>query len=176
MPADKQTVLILTFLVVFGVSAAITITGALPKIFETNEKVNQAVVQQHEDEGRANQTIIISQHMDEKIDAVQDNLTTFIKESEQRSNVSNQQRINIMGNISQVLDSLQNKTREHALFSQNMNDIQKDVGNLTKEIRDMLEDYGENSIKKFDKIVDTQKRILTEHEQLLVEINKTLMH
>src|SRR5215211_8912151 len=99
MPADKQTVLILTFLVVFGVSAAITITGALPKIFETNEKVNQAVVQQHEDEGRANQTIIISQHMDEKIDAVQDNLTTFIKESEQRSNVSNQQRINIMGNI-----------------------------------------------------------------------------
>ena len=164
---DKQSLLLLTFILVFSVGAIITFTGALPTIFETNEKVNQAVIQQHEDEGRANQTIVLSKHIDERLEEIQKNLTQYINISSNRSSYGAAERQQIMESILEV-------SGEHDKVAATHSKIQKELGNLTQEIRDMLEEYGENSIEKFNRIVENQQNILKEHGKLIAEINNTL--
>jgi|SRR5215211_973888 len=137
MPADKQSLLILTFLIVFGVSAAITITGALPKIFETNEKVNQAVIQQHEDEGRANQTIKISQHVDEKIDQMLNNLTDFITVSANRSTIGAIER-------GQILDSILDVANKQTIVAKDHSKLSKGISNITNQTLDLLNKFNSN--------------------------------
>lgn len=171
MAVDKQSITILAFIIIFVLTAAILSMGAIPELFRQGEKIDQSLVQQHEDAARANQTlhedqardiqvVKISNHMDLQLDKMQKNLTKFMTESEKRSNASIAQRAKMMDSISTVVQSLENKSEDHAKFSENMSLLQLNVSNLSKEMRDMLVRYGENSITELQQIIDVQQQIL----------------
>ena len=56
---DKTTLLIIVFMGISFMMAGILITGAVPKIFENSEVLNNAAVLLHEDAARNNQSNII---------------------------------------------------------------------------------------------------------------------
>ena len=142
---DKSSLLIIAFIVVFVVSAGITYTGVLPKIFDTNEKLKQALIQQHEDEGRAHETVKIINSTLNAIKTHGNDLKQFIRESE---------KLNMSEQILELSKQHQQVAIDHDLILTN-------VDNVTSNVSSELNRYGENSIEKLQKIVDTQQKILT---------------
>jgi hypothetical protein len=161
---DKQSLVIFAFLVVSVLFAAILAMGAVPKIFQTSDKMDQALLQQHEDASRANQTANISNHIHIELEELKSNLTGFIDDSSNRSAYGAAERQYILESILEVSNQHDKVAADHAR-------IQKEVGNITMEIRDMLRDYGENSVEKLQSIVDTQKFIVDTHEKILAKLD-----
>jgi hypothetical protein len=174
---DKTSLIIVPFLVISILMAGVLMTGFVPKIYETNEQVNttnfllqQRIAlseqQEHEDQARDIQAVKISTHVDNQLNRMQDNLTEFMFEAEKRSNLSFAQRTNMISNISIIVESLEQKSEDHAKFSKNMSELQFNVSNLSKEIRDMLQNYGDNSVQKFQNILDRQTEIINKLNNL----------
>jgi len=181
---DKTTIIIVPFLVISILMAGVLMTGFVPKVYETSNQVNttnfllqQRIAlteqQQHEDTARDIQAFKISKHVDNEIKKMQENLTEYILASEKRSNISSEQRNLTLQKLDEnteqnslILESLQNKSDDHAKFSKNMSELQNNVSNLTTKIRDMLKNYGDNSVSKFQDILDRQQEIINKLNNL----------
>ena len=161
----------------FVLSAAIVAMGAIPKIFETNQTVNQTNFlleqrialteqQEHEDKQRA-QYEIKAEARQEKLlleneqsnKEIIGNITKLITDGEKRSNISNKQRADTLNQTKEILLNLDQKSRDHEMFSRNMSELQVNLSNLSNQIRDMLHEYGENSVEKLQKIIDNQNKL-----------------
>jgi CRISPR/Cas system CSM-associated protein Csm5 (group 7 of RAMP superfamily) len=156
--------------------------GAVPKIFQTGEKVtqsqellNQSLLLQHEDEARENQTkhedearekqmlfeneqrdiqrYLIVNDTNNSLNRIEHNLRDFIHESENRSAAGATER-------KQILNQLLNVTKQHEIVSRDHDSISNDVKNITDNVDKNLYRYGENSIIKLDEIRKAQEKIL----------------
>lgn len=168
---DKLTVLIVFMVAVFAVSAVLLIMGTVPKIFETSNQINQTNIlleqrialteqQKHEDDARDKQAVMILAHVDAQLQLLKNNLTQLMTDMENRSISSSEQRFVMMkkldantGQNTKILANLDNKSKDHDRQSNEMR-------NLTDNVATSLKGYGDNSIEKFDKIIETQKKIL----------------
>ena len=124
---DKLGLVILFLIVLFVGTSIVMVTGTVPEIFRQGEQINQTNIllqqrialteqQKHDDEVAINQTIhedlardkqviTITAHIDKTLDRIQFNILKLIKESENRSKISADER-------SEIMDTINNNTLE----------------------------------------------------------------
>jgi ElaB/YqjD/DUF883 family membrane-anchored ribosome-binding protein len=154
---DKQLLIIIIFLVIVISFASILVMGAIPKIFQTGEKVDQQFEfekqTKHEDDARDEQRYLIINETNNSLNRIENNLRDFINESENRSAAGAAER-------KQILNQLLNVTKQHERVSIDHDSISNDVKNVTHNVDENLYRYGENSVIKLDEIRAAQEKIL----------------
>jgi hypothetical protein len=89
---DKILAVIIVFLGITFSLAGILAMGAVPKIFQTGEKVDQSLIQQHEDQARENQSNKITRETNKSINELEQRLYKFFNVSAERSERGQQER------------------------------------------------------------------------------------
>ena len=169
-PKDRSGLVILSVVIIFVISAGVLVMGLAPEIFRQGDVIDQQAIQKHEDDARDAQAVKILTHVDDRLYDLERNITQLMMDSEKRSNVSKAQRdvldnkldVNNAQNT-KILNSLANKSKDHEAQS-----IKMEI--LSDHISTALKNYGENSIEKFDKIIENQIEI---NKKLGILLNKT---
>jgi hypothetical protein len=149
MKMDKQLLIIIIFLAVTFSLAGILVMGAVPKIFQTGEQVNQTqaslnqtqlfIMQtQHEDQARENQSNKINRETNKSINDLENRLYDFMNLSAKRSEIGAQERQIIINQLQnqtkQIYELLQ--TADNRNYEVNTMNL-KILGNLTKELKEI---------------------------------------
>jgi predicted PurR-regulated permease PerM len=153
---DKILAVIIIFLAITFSLAGILAMGAIPELFKQGKQLDQALVQQHEDEGRANQSATILRETNKSITDLEHRLVKFINESTNRSLVGAEERQKIMDNI---------------------NIVQEKVDNTTKQTYDLLKLADQRNFEatmKNNKLIDNLTKTVNELKQMHDSIIKTL--
>jgi hypothetical protein len=178
---DKMLVIIIIFLAVTFVFAGILIMGAVPELFKQGEQLDQALIQQHEDEARANQTLHEDQARDKQatqivketnksINVLEHRLTKFINESVNRS---------ITGQIERqaIIDNVLNISKQHEIVAKDHNILQVKVQNITEQIYNLLKEADERNFQAtmankalLNNLTEELKEIKTLHKEIKQEI------
>lgn len=169
-PKDRSGLVILAVVIIFVIASGVLVMGLAPEIFRQGDVIDQQAIQKHEDDARDAQAVKILTHVDDRLYDLERNITQLMMDSEKRSNASKTQRdvldnkldVNIAQNT-RILENLDNKSKDHSAQS-----IKMEV--LSDHISNSLKNYGENSIDKFDKIVENQIELNKKLDMLL---NKT---
>src|SRR5215212_5248542 len=162
---DRQLVIIIIFLAIVFSFASVLVMGAVPKIFENAEIsnqtqgiLNQTQVQlpedasrnnqtlfemRHEEQGRTNQT----KHNDMQLQRVTDRLMPFINASVERSEIGQQERQAILGNVLELQTEVKNLTKSIELNTEQ-------ILNLTKNDYTGATSHREMSTMHHDKILE----------------------
>lgn len=191
-PRDKSSLVILSVVIIFVISAAILAMGAVPQIFRTATDVNNTNIllqqriaiseqQEYEDMARDAQAVKIISHVDIQLKSLKDNITQLMMDSEKRSNASKAQRdvldnkldINTAQNT-KILANLDNKSKDHARQSADMRILANKIAHISNDTRDALIIYGENSVSKFDKILENQINLSTKIVENQIKISNKL--
>ena len=172
--------------------------GNLSTNKETQQIANQTLIQLHEDKAREKQTAIQQQHEDEGREK-QTNITkTAILEMKQelksyidRQNNTTQKElqfqrqalINQETMIKQIKSAMQQNdnitkdifriSQEHKQVAKDHDALSTDIQNVTNNTDKSLYKYGENSVTKLDELVQTQKKLLTKLDNILLKLNQT---
>ena len=107
---DKMLVIIIIFLAVTFTLAGILVMGAVPKIFQTSEKIDQTLVQQYEDHARDQLRLQIINETNHSLLNLENNLMDFIDESTERSIKGAEQRQQIIHSIAKATNGIENLT------------------------------------------------------------------
>jgi hypothetical protein len=160
---DKMLVIIIIFLAVSFLMAAILAMGAVPKIFQTDAKVDQALIQKHEDEAREAQKFQIvtetNKSLNQSITTLENRLYKFMNESQTRSEKGQQER-------QKIIDEILNVSSQHDKVAKDHDIILIEAQNTTNHVEEELYRYGENSVEKLNKIVENQEKIVKLLERL----------
>jgi hypothetical protein len=153
---DKILAIIIIFLSVMFIMAGILAMGAVPEIFRQGEQIDQTLVQQHEDNARANQSTMILRETNKSINLLEYRIIKFINESENRSLTAELERQKIIDNI----DVVQTK-----------------VENTTKQTYDLLKQADQRNFEatmKNNKLIDNLTKTIVELKQMHDSIIKAL--
>ena len=172
--------------------------GNLSTNKETQQIANQTLIQLHEDKARENQTAIQQKFEEEgrekqtkinkallmemkqelKSYIINQNQTTQKELQYQREALENQE---IM--IKQIKSAMQQNdnitkdifriSQEHKQVAKDHDSISTDIQNVTNNTDKSLYRYGENSVTKLDELVQTQKKLLTKLDTILLKLNQT---
>jgi hypothetical protein len=144
---DRQLLIIIIFLGICFVLIAIFSMGLIPKIYQTNEKVDQTLIQQHEDEARENQSTLILRETNKSLLELEHRIIKFINESTNRSLTGQIERGMILDNIDVVQTKVENitnntydllKQADKRNFEATINN-KKLIENLTNAINDLTQ-------------------------------------
>ena len=158
--SDKQFYVMVGFIALVAIFAAVIGSGALNTIVQTGEKVDNTNIllqqrialskqQDHEDEQRQmyelkaearQEKLLLENELSNKY--IIGNITQLISDSDKRSNISNVQRAATLNQTKEILNNLEQKTKDHDIMSQNMNKMQFKLNNITEEILDVLNKFG----------------------------------
>lgn len=174
---DKQSVTIIAFIAVFGISAAFLAMGTAPEIFRQGEQLDLALIQQHEDEARANQTLhedlerdkqrlLIINETNASLKDFEQRMQKYISGSENRSQTGASERKEILQKLNIALDNqeaqLSNQDTQLKLLQGQSEDIQ----NLTRILVNLT---------KQDNIGAIEHRTSSQdHHQTLIELGKKI--
>lgn len=164
---DKMLVIIIIFLGVSFLMAAVLVMGAVPKIFQnsetinkTQEIINQTQIQLHEDEAREKQKFEIiretNRSMNESLVNLENRFYQFMNLSAERSEKGQQER-------AKIIDNILNLSKKQEI-------IQIKVQNMTNEIYDLLKRADERNFQA----TITNKGILVNLTEKLKEIKSRL--
>ena len=172
--------------------------GNLSTNKETQQIANQTLIQLHEDKARENQTAIQQKFEEEgrekqtkinkallmemkqelKSYIINQNQTTQKELQYQREALENQE---IM--IKQIKSAMQQNdnitkdifriSQEHKQVAKDHDALSTDIQNVTNNTDKSLYKYGENSVTKLDELVQTQKKLLTKLDNILLKLNQT---
>lgn len=156
---DKMLAIIIIFLGISALMAAILAMGAVPKIFQNAEVINQTqdetknqteiILKQFQRENNTTQKILENQNQSLSNQAI------LIKDM-QKSIKQNYLAIEQNHNISNYILNISN---EHKQVAKDHDRIVIEAQNTTRHVAKELERYGENSIEKLQTIVDNQEQI-----------------
>jgi hypothetical protein len=172
--------------------AAILVMGTVPKIFQTSDKIDQALVQQHEDEARANQTLhedlerekqksfeneqrdkqrdLIVKETNKSMNDLEQRLVKFMNQSTNRS---------LAGSLERrvLLDNILNVSQQHDKVAKDHNILQTKVENTTKQTYDLLKTADERNFEATmnnNNLIDNLTQTVEEIKQMHTSIMKTL--
>jgi hypothetical protein len=142
--------IIIIFLSMSILMAAILTMGAVPKIFRTGEQVNQTqstlnqtqmFLQEqaardkqtrHEDAARDSQRNQIVKETNKSLNDLEQRLVKFMNESAKRSEIGSIER-------EVLLDNILNISKQHTIVAKDHDQIQNDVANQTAQTYDLLD-------------------------------------
>ena len=135
---DKVLAIIIIFISMMVIMTAFLAMGAVPEIFRQGKQIDQALIQQHEDESRANQTEKINRETNKSINDLEERLYDFMNLSAKRSEkgqIERQLIINQLQNQTQQIYSLL-QTADNRNFEVNTKNL-KILTNLTEELKEI---------------------------------------
>src|SRR5215208_5235077 len=140
---DKGLAIVLVFLVISFVLIGIFSMGIVPKIFQNTEIsnktqsiLNQTQIQLHEDASRNNQTLFEmrheeqgrtnqTKHNDIQLQRGTDRLMHFINASVERSEIGQQERQAILGNVLELQTEVKNLSKSIELNTEQILNLTK---------------------------------------------------
>jgi hypothetical protein len=180
---DKMLAIIIIFLGITFSLAGLLVMGAVPELFKQGDQLDQALIQQHEDEARENQTKHEDQARDiqyqmenaardkqrdqivketnKSINNLEQRLVKFINESSNRSVAGAVERQLILDNILNVSKRTDVVVKDHDI-------IQNQVANQTKQTYNLLDKVAERNYEGTLK----NKELLTNLTKEVEEIKK----
>lgn len=139
---DKILAVIIIFIAMMFLMAAVLAMGAVPKIFQTGEKIDQTLIQKHEDEARESQKFQIIQEtnksLNQSMTTLENRLYKFMNLSAERSEKGQQER-------QKIIDEILNVSSQHDKVAKDHNILQTKVQNMTEQIYDLLKDADERN-------------------------------
>jgi|SRR5215203_81581 len=184
MVVDKQLTVIIIFLALMFTIAGILVMGAVPKIFEnadisnqTQGILNQTQIQLHEDASRNNQTLfemrheekgrtIQTAHNDMQLQKLADKLMGFINASTERSEIGQQERQAILGNVLELQTEVKNLTKSiESNTEQILNLTQNDYSGATAH-REMSTMHHDKILELMDGLDQNLNQNFTELKQI----------
>lgn len=164
---DKMLAVIIIFFAISALLAGFLLIGAIPELFKQSKQLNQTQTiinqtqlfieqKQYEDQARANQTAYEDKARDKQatqivkdtnksLNVLQNNITKYIKESEQRSQIANKERDSIQTEIISLQKAL-NTTIDMLL-------------QMTKKDNTGAEDHRNQSLDNHQKIIEYLDKI-----------------
>jgi hypothetical protein len=168
--------------------AAILVMGAIPKIFQTGEQVNQTqstlnqtqlFLQEqkardnqtrHEDEARDAQRNQIIKDTNKSLLELEQRLVKFMNESQTRSEKGQQER-------QKIIDNIINIQQQHNSVSKDHDILQMKVENTTKQTYDLLKTADERNFEATTNnknLLDNLTQTMQEIKQMHTDIMKAL--
>jgi uncharacterized protein (DUF342 family) len=151
---DKSILVIIPFLIISVLLAALLSMGAIPEIFKQTQLINQTL------HGINRNT--------EQSYAILDSLKNKSADHYEMSQNMNQVQSHLDNITQEALDI----TKQHKQVQLDHDRIQENVNNVTQENQIKLDRYGENSIKKFDEILQKLEDISTKFDNLMNNSNR----
>jgi hypothetical protein len=135
-------IIIIIFLGIVFSLAGVLAMGAIPEIFKQGEQLDQALIQQHEYEARANQTLHedvareeqaakINRETNKSINDLENRLYNFMNLSSKRSEIGAQER-------AMIANEVLNISQQHDRVAKDHNTLQIKMQNMTTEIYNLL--------------------------------------
>ena len=151
------------------------IQEAYVKLNQTSAAINQTQLflesTKHEDEARDNQSQFEMQGRSNQTKTILNGTQDYL-ENHHQGLLDYIDRTNNTTN--KIIDNILDISNQHKQVAKDHDLIQNEVRNVTNENRDMLERYGENSIVKFDLIIDRIEKIESNIENITNEFSKLI--
>lgn len=152
---DKTSVTIIAFIVVFGMSAALLATGAVPKVFDMINVANQTKYES------INQTDILQKFVTLYLANTKNDTKEALQAlASAKESIVNQERL-----MSENKESI---TNQEKILNENRN-ITKDILEISREHKsvahshDLLQKRGDDLIEKIDNITQLSFELLERH-------------
>lgn len=135
---DRTLAIILIFIAMMFLMTAFLAMGAVPEIFRQGEQIDVALMQQHEDAARENQSEKINRETNKSINELEERLYDFMNLSVDRAEKGAKERqiiIDKLKNQTQQIYSLL-QTADNRNFEVNTKNL-KILTNLTEELKEI---------------------------------------
>lgn len=170
---------IIIFLSISALMAAILAMGAVPKIFQNAEVINQTqdetknqtdiIIKQFQRENNTTHKILYNQNVSLQN---QQKLIEDMDKTIEQNHVDIAMNVNVSQNIQNITDEILKISQEHKQVAKDHDRIVIEAQNTTNYVEQELERYGENSIEKLQKIVDNQEQIKRYFDILINQTKK----